>query len=189
MYVADLELEHRRVSKENYRNGSKLAQTKKQLFQAKRKIDDLEDDLETVTQQLEAERMLAANGYLLRDQEEEVETVELDTMELQTEIVSLKAALASKDMEVEELQADNTKWQEAHDSIFERLTEGQTRLAKETTEFEDAKRFYERKLSKLRDRVQDQGIHFYEYDKRLQEVATLYERDCGKQLPGTHVVC
>merc|ERR550525_1487054 len=104
-------------------------------------------------------------------------------MELKTEIVSLKARLASKEIDIEELKADNTKWQEAYDSIFERLTEGQTRLAKETGEFEDAKKFYERKLSKLRDRVQDQGIQFYEYDKRLKHVAILYEQECGKELP------
>lgn len=171
------------MTKESYRNSTKLAQTKKQLFQAKRKVDDLEDDLEEMTRLLDAERLLAANES---GQDRELDTVDaaLDTMELQTEIASLKATVAAKEMEIEELRGDNAKWQEAHDSIFERLNEGQSRLARETAEFEDAKKFYERKLSRLKDRVQDQGIHFWEYDKRLKEVATIYQRDCGKELPG-----
>ena len=67
--------------------------------------------------------------------------------------------------------------------LIVRLTEGQTRLARETAEFEDAKRFYARKLSKLRDRVQDQSIHFWQYEKRMKEMERLYERDTGQTLP------
>merc|ERR1712176_904321 len=66
---------------------------------------------------------------------------------------------------------------------FERMTESQKRLAKEIGEFEDAKKFYEKKLSNLRDRMQDNSIHFWEYEKRINEITKIYEKDTnGKKL-------
>merc|ERR1719461_1380526 len=113
---------------------------------------------------------------------ENVDNGGFDKLELETEIASLKAQSASKDILIDELRADNEKWQQAHDSIFERMTEAQTRLAREVDEFEDAKKFYENKLSVLRDKLQDNSIHLYEYERRVTDIKQLYEAN-GKKLP------
>ena len=107
----------------------------------------------------------------------------LETIELQTEIATLKTQITSRDIKIDELKMDNNKWQEAHDSIVERMTEAQTRLAKEIGEFEDAKKFYENKLSILRDKLQDDTFQFWSYEQRINVITKLYETDTNKKLP------
>lgn len=154
------------------------------MFQAKRKIDDLEEEVEDLRKELDDEK-LKKNSNTKQDDPFTMDDIEnnLETIELQTEIASLKAKLASKDIVIDELNIDNDKWQDAHDSIFERMTEAQTRLAKEIEEFEDAKKFYENKLSVLRDKLQDNQIQFWQYQQRINEITKQYETDTnGKKL-------
>ena len=184
MYIADARLEYSKISKESYKTQAKFSQTKKQLFQAKRKIDDLQEEVEELQKQLENEEMKTKRDS--NDDKDDIFTLNednLETIELQTEIATLKAQIASKDIVIDELKMENNKWQEAHDSIFERMTEAQTRLAKEIGEFEDAKKFYENKLSILRDKLQDNTIQFWSYEQRINEITKLYEADTNKKLP------
>ena len=185
----DTKLDYTKISRESYKMKAKFAQTKKQLFQAKRKIDDLEEEIEDLQKELETERMREKkderngddDGIFAEDLDDEAA---FDKLEYETEIASLKAQNASKDLMIDELRMDNEKWQRAHDSIFERMTEAQTRMAREIEEFEDAKKFYENKLSDLRDRLQDNSIQFWQYERRMTDIKELYEKEAnGKKLP------
>lgn len=180
----DQRLDYTKLSRESYKIKAKFSQTKKQLFQAKRKMDDMEDEIDDLRKELEAERMKERKDERTADDifAEDVGNGSFDKLELQTEIASLKAQSASKDILIDELREDNEKWQQAHDSIFERMTEAQTRLAREVDEFEDAKKFYENKLSVLRDKLQDNSIHLFEYERRVTDIKQLYEAN-GKKLP------
>ena len=177
-------MDYTKISKESYKTQAKFAQTKKQLFQAKRKIDDLEEEIEDLQKELDDEKLKKKGGGTESD--EDIFTLNednIETIELQTEIATLKAQIASKDIVIDELNMDNDKWQEAHDSIFQRMTEAQTRLAKEINEFEDAKKFYENKLSILRDKLQDNTITFWSYEQRINQITKLYETDTDKKVP------
>ena len=53
----------------------------------------------------------------------------------------------------------------------------------EIGEFEDAKKFYENKLSILRDKLQNNTIQFWTYQQRINEYKKLYELPEWKDKP------
>ena len=170
---------------------------KKQLFQAQRKIDDLEDTLATQKQSMEKEIIdlkAKTNENIKTDEiitqssftsmlESENKSADKDFafLEMQTELIDLKTKLTKKDFEIEELKLDSQKWQDAHDSIFEQMSQAHKRLSEETAEFESAKLFYRKKLDRMRDIVQDNEIEMFEFEKRIHDLEGQFKEKTGEE--------
>ncbi|ETO18935.1 intracellular protein transport protein USO1, partial [Reticulomyxa filosa] len=209
----DLNLDIEQAKEDARMYKTKWSTSQKQLFGAKREIDQLQERVDALTKEVEEEKKrvkimeaeMASSKTLQSGNNENnhnngdntnvfLERLtrkrtlinagnEFELLELHQEITELNAKLARKDIEMETLQQENEKWQNAHDSIWNAFNESQKELGRVKGEMDDAQLFYKKKLTKLRDIIQDNEIELFQYEKRVEELEEMYLEKAGAPPP------
>eukprot|EP01084_Bolivina_argentea_P112252 200220_1 len=161
-------------------HGNRFIVIRKELFQQKRREEDLLDkinSLQTHSRQVSSISALFDSDYNL-DMEELQElhkthvddTIafdndaldtsalvhkQLDRIGLETEITELKVALEAKDVKIGELEIEINSWQETHSQIYDSFTSA-TRIYREQVEqFNEEEKLYKQKNNDLEKRIME----------------------------------
>ncbi|ETO17202.1 WD40 repeat-containing protein, partial [Reticulomyxa filosa] len=99
---------------------------------------------------------------------------EFKLLDLHQEITELNVKLPRKHVEMETLQHENKKWQNAHDFICNAASKSQKEIGLVKFEIDDAKLFYKKELTKLRSIIQYNKIELSQYEKQVEELEEMY---------------